>query len=1163
MKSPVAIRTQYTRSVNIERDFAEDSVVRSYIPTTRALGTLKRLADTLQDGDMPRAWALVGPYGSGKSSFAVFLASLLAGPSHPVGKSAIANLREQDKELAAHFSRAAGRSPGYCRVLLTGSPEPLGQRIAQAIYAAALEIWSAKRGKNPAVLKKLEAIAAQASPSPTAIVQLTRELLAALQKIEYRGIVLIIDELGKFLEFEARHYGANDIYLLQSLAELAYKGDGAKLHCVVMLHQAFEQYAQGLGEALRNEWYKVQGRYETIPFVESSEQVLRVVAAALDSTGLPKPVAQKVHQYAHQVAKVLAGKGALPAGLTERSASKLFSDCYPLHPIAALILPSLCQKVAQNERTLFSYLGSQEPFGFRDSVSQIKADGSWVPPWHLYDYFVLNQPRVVSDPITQRRWAEVVTALERLGDSGDDEAHILKVIGLLNIIGVHAGLKASREVVSLALSDKNHGERAAEALRKKSIVQYRKFSAEYRVWQGSDFDLDLAVQTETANIGAFSLAEHLNDRAALQPIVVRGHSIRTATLRYLAPLFVDAVLWRRLDKDADSPRLVMFLAEGQDDIRFFLDEVVKTAAPADVVALVPNGAQLRTLVAEMLCLDRIHRTTETLNTDPVAAREFKDRWEAASFAEQTAVDGLLEQPELKRWFWRGKELSVPSKRKLQEALSEVMDGVYSGAPILRNELINCDVPSSTAKAARNKLISALLASPGEPDLGFDKFPAEKAMYRALFQATGLHRETESGWALCAPRPDSDPYQLMPVWNEIDRFLTETENGALPFSELEERLVRMPYGLKRGVLPFIYAVTLIVFKDELALYEDGLYTPSVSEELLERLARRTQGFSVQRFRLAGLRAALLSEYAAALFKDNTQEVSLLAIAQPLVQFIAALPEYTKRTKSLSPAAQGLRSAVMFSKSPAALLLRELPLACGYPDFSGAAPDENAARGFADSLMAAIRELTEAYPQLLREMRASFASALGIDAKASSAELRRVAGGRYAGLERYSVDADGLTAFVLRLTSNEEDPNIWFERILLFLGQKPSTKWDDKDRSTAEFRLSEFSRRMNDLEKLRVHYEGQRKRRGDGFTVRLVRVVKQGDPEHEQLLVSDAEQEPEVLKAAAAVVANLGRMATPELRLAVLAEAISRISAAEDGSLDSGPARVAVTKEGENV
>ena len=120
---------------------------------------------------------------------------------------------------------------------------------------------------------------------------------------------------------------------------------------------------------------------------------------------------------------------------------------------------------------------------------------------------------------------------------------------------------------------------------------------------------------------------------------------------------------------------------------------------------------------------------------------------------------------------------------------------------------------------------------------------------------------------------------MPVWNEIDRFLTETENGALPFSELEERLVRMPYGLKRGVLPFIYAVTLIVFKDELALYEDGLYTPSVSEELLERLARRTQGFSVQRFRLAGLRAALLSEYAAALFKDNTQEVSLLAIAQP--------------------------------------------------------------------------------------------------------------------------------------------------------------------------------------------------------------------------------------------------------------------------------------------
>ena len=86
--------------------------------------------------------------------------------------------------------------------------------------------------------------------------------------------------LASFLEFEARHYGANDIYLLQSLAEHACGGQEANLYLFVLLHQSFEQYAKGLGESLKKEWSKVQGRFEEIPFLESAEQVLRIVGSA-------------------------------------------------------------------------------------------------------------------------------------------------------------------------------------------------------------------------------------------------------------------------------------------------------------------------------------------------------------------------------------------------------------------------------------------------------------------------------------------------------------------------------------------------------------------------------------------------------------------------------------------------------------------------------------------------------------------------------------------------------------------------------------------------------------------------------------------------------------------------------------------------------------------
>ena len=86
-----------------------------------------------------------------------------------------------------------------------------------------------------------------------------------LIKENFRGVIFIIDELGKFLEYEARHYGANDIYLLQALAEKAFEGGKSNVFLFVMMHQAFEQYAKGLGQALRDLWSRTvnQDQFDT------------------------------------------------------------------------------------------------------------------------------------------------------------------------------------------------------------------------------------------------------------------------------------------------------------------------------------------------------------------------------------------------------------------------------------------------------------------------------------------------------------------------------------------------------------------------------------------------------------------------------------------------------------------------------------------------------------------------------------------------------------------------------------------------------------------------------------------------------------------------------------------------------------------------------------
>jgi hypothetical protein len=963
------------------------------------------------------------------------------------------------------------------------------------------------------------------------VIELVSDLQDALARAQGRGILLVIDELGKFLEYEARHAEANDVFLLQALAERAYAKHRAPLQLFVLMHQAFEQYARGLSRSLRDDWAKVQGRFENIPFLEASEQTLRVVSAALDAK-LTKNTKSKVKRFADEAADCLASLGALPTAMSKEVASSLFAQCYPLHPLTALILPQLCQKVAQNERTLFSYLGSQEPHGFQEWLASEAQLGDWVLPWQIYEYFILNQPAVLTDPTTHRRWAEVVTATERLGDAEPEAARMLKTIGLLNLIGSRGGLKAAPEILRLCVESDDSLRRALHELEAKSIVQFRKFSGEFRVWQGSDFDLDEAIELECRELGDFRLAEVLNNRARLEPVVARRYTIQTHTVRSFKPIFVDRDSLGHVESLGNEPSLVFFLAESQEDVRRISSTWLDRLPDTVVMAVCHLGGQLRQALNESLALERIQVSRPELTRDPVAARECRDRLEAALTAERQLISDVLGTPSESVWFRRGGDLQIKTARQLQEKLSDILAELYWAAPIIRNELINRDAPSSTANAARNKLLTRLLTHSDAKDLGIDKFPAEKAMYRGLLAASGLHRKVGGQWQLGDP-PRKDPCNFVPTWRRIEAFFEETESGPLPFTLLDDELVGVPYGLKRGVLPILYSVAYLTKQDELALYEEGVYVPGLDSATLERFLRRPESFSVQRFRLQGLRAKLFNQYARALYADPGQADGLLSIARPLVKFAYGLEDYTKQTRALSDQARAVRAAVLHAKSPQKLIFEDLPEACGVPRANGASLKEDAYLDFADTLMGALRELKNAYPRLLQDQIQALAKGLGLDASSGLAEIRKLVFGRYNGLDQFCFEADELGAFIRRLCGDDESDDLWLEKLLLFLGRKPSTKWTDEDRATAQFRVTEFARRIRDLEKLRFAYDGA-VRGADDTKMILLRVVQQGEGDLETVVAMDAASAREAEKCAAEIAEHLAKLKDDRLRRVVLAK-----------------------------
>lgn len=1147
LRDKVLVNTHYTRSVNLERDANSLEVVKAYIPTSRALRTFTQIASTFHSDQAPRAWSLVGPYGSGKSSFSVFLSQLLSSPDEEATKAAVHVLSQADEDAAKPYENLVSNSSGFFKVLITGAPEPMGSRLIRGLMEAAEYFWKGKKGRKPSIVNELQKASILKSVTTTQAVDLIKSLQAELAKSECPGILLVFDELGKFLEYEARHYGANDIYLLQALAEHACKGDRVNLLVFALLHQSFEQYAKGLGESLKNEWSKVQGRFEEIPFLESSEQVLRVVSAAF-STSLTQSEGQAVSISIGKIITVLKEIDALPGALTQIEATALFSSCYPLHPVSAILLPVLCQKVAQNERTLFSYLGSHEEYGMQDMLKKLSAVADYILPHHVFDYFIANQSAVMSDHQTHRRWAEVVTAIDSLGDAAPNEVNLLKTIGILNIVGGKGGFKASKELLETCLPVKASFSKLSKALQEKSVITYRRYNSEFRVWQGSDFDVEGALQEELNNLGNFSLADQLNSANSLLPIVARRYTIKNGALRYFMPTFIDAKNFKKAKQKDELPRIVFYLAAAKDDEKLFFDEVVNYFSELDLVVLCLSGMQLRDAVAEAQALNRVQINRLELRSDPVAKREFEDRLTAAEQSEAVLLQALIDTPESNLWFHRGKDRSVKTKRALQEVMSSVLEEVYFQAPAIHNELINRDRPSTQANAARNKLLYAMLHHEKERDLGIEKFPPEKAIYRSLLLATGLHKQSEAGeWQFVEPEIDTSKMtpreretNTAPAWDRINQFLDSTEKEAKSFAELNQELMAPPYGLKAGVLPILYIAAYAVYQNELALYESRRYKPYFTEEMLERFVKRPDEFEVQRFRIEGLKASIFDQYSQVIHGD-TKKRTILELARPLATFMDRLPEYTQKTRrGISPVAQAVRSAFNLAKSPERLLFQEIPKALGFDNVALGESDTGLER-LANDLTITLRELRGSYDDLLEKQRQLLAQAFNINPKLDLKELRKVIAGKCHGLENYTVDTQGLRAFIMRLTKSSGEDTEWFENILMFLGHKPSQKWHDSDQDAAEHRLNDFSRRVIDLEALSI-YEQKRATQIDGdFDVYLLRSVKKGGDFKDEVVAVDKQSTKYMAEAKKAIADALGALGDKELRLAVLAETVDEFLA----------------------
>lgn len=1103
----IAIGAGFRRSINLERDQDADELLQGYVPTSRALVALEQIADGLDGHATGRALALIGPYGAGKSAFALFVGALLGPPDAVSRRIATTKLRQIESGLAERLTSALTGSRGLLRVQVNGIPDSLIRQLMLALVRAAKQA-----ALPPTLINRIQA-AARPGTRMDHVIDLITQTKRAWANAGGRGMLIGLDELGKFLEHEALGSGQREIHLLQLLAEKAAEPSDAPLTILVMLHQAFEHYSARLGKTLRDEWKKVQGRFSAIAFLEPAEQSLRVTAAAFNrSVGLGDDLEAEVFEIASRLTEC----SALPLGLDLATASELFETCYPLHPITLLILPVLCQRVAQNERTLFSYLASTEHFGLGRRLQEL-GPGEWIGPWELYDYFILNQAGGFSDPLTYHRWVEVITALERYdgeaeGGSDDPAVRLLKTIGLLNLVGAQRGLKASEGVLRLLFSDSLDG--LLDALQSASLIHFRGFAQEFRVWQGSDFDLHAALEQAAVEQSGRLLADTLNTLAPLPPVVARRASIETGTLRSFQVQFSCAERWPPAATDAE---LTLWLYLAEPDERPELHDAPARA----VVAISQSTERLRELVAEWQALVELPKQHAQLQQDPVAKREHQAWLENAEADAIGAIRALLESPEHLRWHFGGEFRRIASRRMLQSELSQwVMDHCFPHTPIIRNELINRERPSTAASTGRKKLLAAMLSAPDRDGLGIAKAPAEKSLYLSLLRESRLHRPDADGrWDFHPPDPRQDPCSMGPVWDAIHQSLREAGQRQMPITELYERLQAPPFGLRLGVLPILIITYLIAYRREIALYQEGTFSERLCIAQAVLLARRPALFAIERFELKGLRGELFQRYLGSIVGHLTEDATLLDIVRPLMRFAQQLPEYSQHCSGLSVEAERVRAIFRQAKSPGQLLFTELPTACGFnPESLATAPGEASAPSdgehcsaaavepFISRLVAVLRELNGAYPALLTQWHSRISQTLlQYPATSSITDTRSALAARYQGLDRYAAQQGTTGAFIRRLCETQhKDDRAWLESLMTLLVKVPPAKWRESQRVNAELRLDEMAAQLADLEVLCQSLPSAGLDGAASEDTFLLKLVRPGCDERRHLVRLDARQ-----------------------------------------------------------
>jgi len=978
----------FTTSVNIIRDTDRDF---NYIPTPNARQIVSQIVNDFKKGI--RSYNIVGTYGTGKSSF------LLA-------------FEQSVKGTKRYFEPNFLAKPIYDFVKIIGSYTSILEQFADAF-----EVQTNKNQQE----------------------NIFSEIFNRYHSIgkENKVLFILIDEFGKFLEYASKHNPEKELYFVQELAEFC-NNPKHNIVLITTVHQSLESYAYSLSKTQQQEWTKVKGRFREITFNEPVEQLLFLASEYVAENTETKTSKLDIEK----CLKLTTGTKAF--NFNKDFLKEIASKLYPLDILSANILTLSLQRYGQNERSLFSFLESSDHTGLAKFNKQ---ENPFYNLSNVYDYLNFNFYSFLTSKYNPdfSAWSSIrssIEEVERAFNSNINEyIKAVKTIGLLNIYSASGSILDLNFFVdylktACGVSDAKDIIKNLEA---KNIIRYRSHSKRFILFEGTDLDIQTALIEAGNKISeVVDITTLLNKHIKFSPVFAKQYSFSTGTPRYFELVISDYPIQKTPEGEIDGFVNLVFNGKlKESDIK----NKSKIQEEAVIYCFFKNSNEIKNLLFE---IEKSGKVLEENKDDKVAKRELESivQSQIAILNHHISNKGLFTENENVKWYFKGEEKKISDKTDFNKLLSQVCSIVYDATPVYKNEMVNKHKISSSIHTAKKNYFRALSNDWDKENLGFEdlKFPPEKTIYLSLLKGNGISPIRENATDVISIDINSTFYKL---WSASEDFLESAKSEQLKISELNELLSKRPFKLKQGLIDFWVPTFLFLKRDDFAIFNDDSYIPNLSVENLELIAKFPEKYSIKTFDIEGVKLDIFNSYRTFLNIATEQKFdnnSFIETIKPFIVFYKQLPEYSKNTKRLSPAAIKIRKAISTSKDPEETFFDAFPTALGLT-LSTLQQDKSKLQSFITSLQDSVRELRTAYDELVMRFE-DFICSEFVGQTSHFEEYKAYLQKRFAKLKKHMLLSNQRT-FIQRIYSPLDDRKAWLNSIVQAVTGKTLEAFSDED------------------------------------------------------------------------------------------------------------------------